>query len=193
MKIVKNNDPQEEIPIPEELQIMLRGYKTRVHAEANLLDPAYRLALAAKKTDAILGEEKKEFHNLYYELVQGSTSYPELPALIERVAPEVLEWLEARRQLILAAEQISVKPLTRSKSVPTEEAIRSHKIRVLACAARDKAAQRTAVLDAARELETTLKDKYEMDDDEVQQHVRDYVDDLLNDLLGDGSSGKKLD
>ena len=45
---------------------------------------------------------------------------------------------------------------------------------------------RATVFDMAREFDTTLKEKYQMDDDERQRHVSDFMDELLDELHSNG-------
>ena len=183
----ENERRQEQEERRAKLQPTIYDLTVRVQLEQNYLDADHRANLAKYKTEEILAR-KAEFGEEYGRI----KSDPELVAMLEQQAPEVLDWLEARLEIIALAERAEVAPPPASPPTKrrrlTEAQIRAQKAYTMRRAARDKMAQKTTILDAVREFEESLKE-YELDDDDRERIVSEFVEELLTKEEGEA---KKL-
>jgi len=90
----------------EELSRLALEWATLAHLESNFLQPEYQQNLAAKHTSKILGTLNREWLEAY-RCVLGD---PELYAIIQDQHPHVLDFLEARLEVIRIAERLVVEP-----------------------------------------------------------------------------------
>jgi hypothetical protein len=92
------------------------------HLESNFLKPEYRQNFAAKHTSKILGTPNREWREAYRYVL----SDPELYAIIQDQHPHVLDFLEARLEVIRIAERLAVEPAPEPKPKVTPDEWRAH-------------------------------------------------------------------
>jgi hypothetical protein len=90
----------------EELSRLALEWATLAHLESNFLKPEYQQNFAAKHTSKILGTLNHEWLEAY-RCVLGD---PELYAIIQDQHSHVLDFLEARLEVIRIAERLAVEP-----------------------------------------------------------------------------------
>ena len=90
----------------EELSRLALEWATLAHLESNFLKPEYQQNFAAKHTSKILGTLNREWLEAY-RCVLGDL---ELYAIIQDQHPHVLDFLEARLEVIRIAERLAVEP-----------------------------------------------------------------------------------
>ena len=90
----------------EELSRLALEWATLAHLESNFLRPEYQQNFAAKHTSKILGTLNREWLEAY-RCVLGDS---ELYAIIQDQHPHVLDFLEARLEVIRIAERLAVEP-----------------------------------------------------------------------------------
>jgi hypothetical protein len=90
----------------EELSRLALEWATLAHLESNFLKPEYQQNFAAKHTSKILSTLNREWLEAY-RCVLGD---PELYAIIQDQHPHVLDFLEARLEVIRIAERLAVEP-----------------------------------------------------------------------------------
>ena len=101
----------------EELIRLALEWATLAHLESNFLKPEYQQNFAAKHTSKILGILKREWLEAY-RCVLGD---PELYAIIQDQHPHVLDFLEARLEVIRIAERLAVEPAPEPKPKVTPD------------------------------------------------------------------------
>src|SRR5438067_6043410 len=89
----------------KELIHLALEWATLAHLESNFLKPEYQQNFAAKHTSQILGTLNREWLEAY-RCVLGD---PELYAIIQDQHPHVLDFLEARLEVIRIAERLAVE------------------------------------------------------------------------------------
>ena len=90
----------------EELNRLALEWATLAHLESNFLKPEYQQNFAAKHTSKILGTLNREWLEAYRRILGN----PELYAIIQDQHPHVLDFLEARLEVIRIAERLAVEP-----------------------------------------------------------------------------------
>ena len=90
----------------EELNRLALEWATLAHLESNFLKPEYQQNFAAKHTSKILGTLNCEWLEAYRRVLGD----PELYAIIQDQHPHVLDFLEARLEVIRIAERLAVEP-----------------------------------------------------------------------------------
>ena len=90
----------------EELNRLAFEWATLAHLESNFLKPEYQRNFAAKHTSKILGTLNREWLEAYRRILGN----PELYAIIQDQHPHVLDFLEARLEVIRIAERLAVEP-----------------------------------------------------------------------------------
>jgi len=96
----------DERKLEEELSRLALEWATLAHLESNFLKPEYQQNFAAKHTFKILSTLNHEWLEAY-RCVLGN---PELYAIIQDQHPHVLDFLEARLEVIRIAERLAVEP-----------------------------------------------------------------------------------
>jgi hypothetical protein len=92
------------------------------HLESNFLKPEYQQNFAAKHTSKILGTLNREWLEAYRCVL----SDPELYAIVQDQHPHVLDFLEARLEVIRIAERLAVEPAPELKPKVTPDEWRAH-------------------------------------------------------------------
>jgi hypothetical protein len=95
----------------EELSRLALKWATLAHLESNFLKPEYQQNFAAKHTSKILGTLNREWLEAYRRVLGD----PELYAIIQDQHPHVLDFLEARLEVIRIAERLAVEPAPKPK------------------------------------------------------------------------------
>jgi hypothetical protein len=95
----------------EELNRLALEWATLAHLESNFLKPEYQQNFAAKHTSKILGTLNREWLEAYRRILGN----PELYAIIQDQHPHVLDFLEARLEVIRIAERLAVEPAPEPK------------------------------------------------------------------------------
>jgi len=95
-----------ECKCKEELNHLALEWATLAHLESNFLKPEYQQNFAAKHTSKILGTLNREWLEAYRRILGN----PELYAIIQDQHPHVLDFLEARLEVIRIAERLAVEP-----------------------------------------------------------------------------------
>ena len=90
----------------KELNRLALEWATLAHLESNFLKPEYQQNFAAKHTSKILGTLNREWLEAYRRILGN----PELYAIIQDQHPHVLDFLEARLEVIRIAERLAVEP-----------------------------------------------------------------------------------
>jgi hypothetical protein len=90
----------------EELNRLALEWATLAHLESNFLKPEYQQNFAAKHISKILGTLNREWLEAYRRVLGD----PELYAIIQDQHPHVLDFLEARLEVIRIAERLAVEP-----------------------------------------------------------------------------------
>src|SRR4030095_1733203 len=90
----------------EELSRLALAWAMLAHLESNFLKSEYQQNFAAKHTSKILGTLNREWRETY-RLVLGD---PESCTIIQDQHPHVLDFLEARLEVIQIAERLAVEP-----------------------------------------------------------------------------------
>jgi hypothetical protein len=106
----------------KELIHLALEWATLAHLESNFLKPEYQQNFAAKHTSKILGTLNREWLEAY-RCVLGD---PELYAIIQDQHPHVLDFLEARLEVIRIAERLAVEPAPEPKPKVTLDEWRAH-------------------------------------------------------------------
>jgi hypothetical protein len=174
----------------------VKNLKIRSRLERNVLDSNFRENLATYHREEVLRNRETIFQE-YTELIGDD----ELVSSLRQEAPEVLEFMEAVVELFQLAERKEAEtpkagiPLalpqatSRPRRKLSEEQIRAGKAYRKLRQARDKAAEKLAVLDSVLEFQDALE-KYPLDDDEKMRLSQDYVDEISVEEGGNGT--KKL-
>ena len=92
------------------------------HLESNFLKPEYQQNFAAKHTSKILGTLNREWLEAYRCVL----SDPELYAILQDQHPHVLDFLEARLEVIRIAERLAVELAPEPKPKVTPDEWRAH-------------------------------------------------------------------
>jgi hypothetical protein len=100
----------------EELSRLALEWATLAHLESNFLQPEYQQNFAAKHASKILGTLNCEWLEAYRHVLGD----PELYAIIQDQHPHVLDFLEARLEVIRIAERLAVEPAPEPKVTPDE-------------------------------------------------------------------------
>ena len=161
-----------------EARAKLKELNLRAQRESHFLDAEYRENLAKNRTVEVL--ETKGDVDQEYDSVMGDE---ELLSLLRSDAPDVLEWLESRVEVIRLAERAAVAPAPPpppppKRRKPTEDDIRARKRYFIERAARDKIAEKEALLSSIREFGEALE-QYEMDDDDRDRLLHEFVEELV--------------
>jgi hypothetical protein len=90
----------------EELSRLALAWATLAHLESNFLKSEYQQNFAAKHTSKILGTLNREWLEAYRRVLGD----PELYTIIQDQPPHVLDFLEARLEVIRIAERLAVEP-----------------------------------------------------------------------------------
>jgi hypothetical protein len=106
----------------KELILLALEWATLAHLESNFLKPEYQQNFAAKHTSKILGTLNREWLEAYRCVL----SDPELYAIIQDQHPHVLDFLEARLEVIRIAERLAVEPAPEPKPKVTSDEWRAH-------------------------------------------------------------------
>ena len=101
----------------EELSRLALEWATLAHLESNFLKPEYQQNFAAKHTSKILGTLNREWLEAYRRVLGD----PELYAIIQDQHPHVLDFLEARLEVIRIAERLAVEPAPEPKPKVTPD------------------------------------------------------------------------
>jgi hypothetical protein len=92
------------------------------HLESNFLKPEYQQNFAAKHASKILGTLNCEWLEAYRHVLGD----PELYAIIQDQHPHVLDFMEARLEVIRIAERLAVEPAPEPKPKVTPDEWRAH-------------------------------------------------------------------
>jgi hypothetical protein len=101
----------------EELSRLALEWATLAHLESNFLKPEYQQNFAAKHASKILGTLNCEWLEAYRHVLGD----PELYAIIQDQHPHVLDFLEARLEVIRIAERLAVEPAPKPKPKVTPD------------------------------------------------------------------------
>jgi hypothetical protein len=101
----------------KELSRLALEWATLAHLESNFLKPEYQQNFAAKHTSKILGTLNREWLETYRCIL----SDPKLYAIIQDQHPHVLDFLEARLEVIRIAERLAVEPAPAPKPKVTPD------------------------------------------------------------------------
>ena len=105
----------------------------------------------------------------------------ELLSFLQLEGPDVLEWLEKGVEVVRLAERVAVAsppPPPPKRKRATEEDIRASKTYIVRRAAKDKIAQKKALLDSINEFGNILS-QYDMPEDERTRLIHELVQELL--------------
>jgi hypothetical protein len=89
----------------EEVNRLALEWATLAHLESNFLKPEYQQNFAVKHTSKVLGTLNREWLEAYRRVLGD----PELYAIIQDQHPHVLDFLEARLEVIRIAERLAVE------------------------------------------------------------------------------------
>ena len=101
----------------EELNRLALEWATLAHLESNFLKPEYQQNFAAKHASKILGTLNCEWLEAYQHVLGD----PELYAIIQDQHPHVLDFMEARLEVIRIAERLAVEPAPEPKPKVTPD------------------------------------------------------------------------
>jgi hypothetical protein len=105
----------------KELSRLALEWATLAHLESNFLKPEYQQNFATKHTSKILGTLNREWLEAYRRVLGD----PELYAIIQDQHPHVLDFLEARLEVIRIAERLAVEPVPEPKPKVTPDVWRA--------------------------------------------------------------------
>jgi chorismate mutase len=147
------------------------------HLESNFLDPEYQQNYAASHIPRILDHNKREWLEEYKEVIGDADLY----ALIAAEHPHVLEFLEARLEVIRIAQRLAVKPRPKPKEPElqrkeTPEEWRERKLRHLRNNAEHKIAKMLERFESARRLREQA---------EMMGLDEEIIERLESELMGD--------
>jgi hypothetical protein len=155
------------------------------HLESNFVDPEYQKNYAASHVPHILHHDSKEWLAEYKEVIGD----PELYALIESEHPHVLEFLEARLEIVRIAQRLAVKPppkpkepegkrrLSREEWEMRIERYRQRQLDRLRVQAEDHIAKQLQKLELAQELRERAQ-QLNLDEDDIERLVQQLLGDL---------------
>jgi hypothetical protein len=169
------------------------------HLESNFLDPEYQRDYAASHVPRILGQDSREWLNEYKEVIAD----PDLYALIEAEHPHVIEFLEARLQVVRLAQRLAVKPtpepkepeskrrLTREEWEARIERYRQRQLDRMRVSADDRIAKMLEKVESARRLRERAED-LGLDEDQIERLEQELMGDLQEDEEEHTNSFKQL-
>jgi hypothetical protein len=160
----------------------------RAHRESNFLDAGFQQRYAERKRERILSTLQAEWGREYDDLMKD----PQFQQMAREEAPQVLQWLEARVNIVLLAEQMSappppVPPPPRPLALPppsqpkklTAEQIRTRVLR------RDEVKADDAIERAKVKARKLLKAKEELDAIPLDPDYKELLETELNQKILD--------
>jgi hypothetical protein len=145
------------------LQSKLAKLQCRAHRESNFMDEEFQRRYAQHHGERVLSKLQAEWGREYDELM----SQPQFQQLAKEEAPQVLQWLEGRVNIVRLAEQMSapVPPPPPERKKRTAEQVRALKVHWDEIQAKDRIARAKLkaemLLKAAAELESIPLDPEE--------------------------------
>jgi hypothetical protein len=165
----------------------LAALRCRAHRENYFLNPDFQLKYARHHLHEISSKLKAEWASEYDALMQ----LPQFKQLAAKEAPEVLQWLESRVNIVRLAEQmIASPPALQSQNKPklTAEQVRALKVRRDGIQAEDRIARKKLkaekLVKARAELESIPLDPDEKESlgTELAQEIRDIGEEEINNV-----------
>jgi hypothetical protein len=103
------------------LNTELESLRLQAHCESHFLDPAFQSEFANRERAKIIQTLKSDWQNQYAKFMRKRP----LKELAEEKAPEVIEWFEARVNIVQLAERLAVAPPRIEEPKPTAEDARA--------------------------------------------------------------------
>jgi hypothetical protein len=169
------------------------------HLESNFLDPQYQKDYAASHCSRILGYDRREWLNEYQEVIGDDALY----SLIDAEHPHVLEFLEARLEVVRIAQRLAVKPppapkepdakrrLTREEWEARIERYRQRQLDRMRVSADDRIAKLLERVESTRRLRERAED-LGLDEDQIERLEQELMGDLHNDEDDHSNDYKQL-
>ena len=104
--LLENSVQTEARKREEERRQKALALATLAHLESNFLKPEYQQNFAAKHTSKILNHDRWEWLSEYQQLLNDEPLY----TLVQEQHPHVLEFFEARFEVVRIAERLAVEP-----------------------------------------------------------------------------------
>lgn len=173
----------------QELFNIVRYWISRVELEPNFFNPEYQKNLAKTKRSEVLNKLKEEWFTEYRLVIYNQ----ELLTRLQQEAPQVLEWLRLRNEVVFEAERLEV---TKPPRMTTEE-FRDKEIKKIATKAKD---DRAKLLEVGKNKEVLLELKYqkfkEIDqredlDDEQKDELKQVYQNITELSLEDNNNGQE--
>ena len=169
------------------------------HLEANFLDPEYQHNYAASHVPRILGHDSREWLAEYKKVIGD----PDLYSLIEAEHPHVMEFLEARLEVVRIAQRLAVKPppkpkdpepkprLTREEWEARIERYRQRQLDRMRVNADDRIAKMLEKVESARRLRERAEE-LGLDEDQIERLEQELMGDLHDDEDDQATGFKQL-
>jgi hypothetical protein len=132
---------EREKKAPEEraaVENKLAALRCRAHRENYFLNPDFQQKYARHHLHEISSKLKAEWGSEYDSLMQQ----PQFKQLAAEQAPEVLQWLEARVNIVRLAEEMTASPQIQKKPKLNQEQVRALKVRRDGIQAEDRIARK---------------------------------------------------
>jgi hypothetical protein len=146
----------------------LEFLRSEAHRESHFMDPVFQKDYAKREREKILGTLKKEWKGHYGRVMHD----PYLKKLAEEKAPEVIQLIEARVNIVQLAERLPVAPPSMAENEKPKKKLKAEEVRQLiirrqAIQADDKIARAKLKGEKIFKAKTEM-DALPLDDDEKE-------------------------